>query len=157
MRTTLGKLMLAVIVCALAVGWLPQESWAQAGSVADPDHLKCYQITDHRTTQPPTGGLTFSPTQNPPFNVEQGCKLQPAAKPKAKFFCIPVNKDPSQPPPGQPLQSDYLCYNARCPAEPTGLLNLNVLDQFGGGAIDVKRKTHSRMICVPAVKVINPG
>jgi hypothetical protein len=119
------------------------------------DHLKCYKIS-------PTGNgvvtsthagdpLVLTPFQAPPFMTEDGCLLRGGARARPKQLCVPVDKSPRQPPVGQSLESDFLCYQAKCPSQPD-IASQGLVDQFVQGTFKVSRKSTSRTICVPALE-----
>jgi len=111
------------------------------------DHLKCYRVKDPLKLK---GVVDLTPTQESPFDVEEGCKIA-----KAKKYCIPVMKDvdesatnvPVVPFPGQPLVDDYICYKVRCPEVD---ITRDIVDQFGTRRLE---KFKARELCVPAAQL----
>ena len=120
------------------------------------DHLKCYRISAKQgaliQNKPHIfDPLVLTPLQRPPFDVED-CFLMPKANPLPQEICVPVSKQPAQPPAGLNLRNDYLCYTARCTSQPN--LVLGVKDQFVRGSVTVNRKLPTHRVCVPAYKMI---
>ena len=145
-----------VLAAALVFCTLAPMAMAQVGGPFD--HLKCYRITFKKGALAVDGhaldSLVLTPFQVPPFKIEEGCRLQPAKKPRPIMFCVPVDKQPRQNPTGTKLQNDYLVYQIRCPSEPD--LQQGVKDQFVRGIADIHRKPTTRLLLVPAYKIDTP-
>jgi hypothetical protein len=128
---------------------LPFFITATAGAQIVPnfDHLKCYAIKDFAAKK--IYKVDLLPEQQPPFNLEAGCKLVVPAK----LFCIDVIKQNVQPPPPGaapgPKAYDYLCYKLACPKQQ--LPTILVHDQFGSRDVVVKPP---KFLCAPATKEI---
>lgn len=117
------------------------------------DHVDCYKVHVVRgqfTVNTHAGdSLTLLPSQIPPFQVADGCKIVP----RPLFFCIPVGKEPSQAPFGTRLDNDYLVYKLKCPQKP-GSFNQGVQDQFSKGVLMIHGGP--TLIEVPAYKTDTP-
>lgn len=121
-----------------------------AGAVhAQPDHLKCYKITD------PLKLRGIVDLDSPQFGPEPGCKIG-----RAKLFCVNAAKrvveatDTStgavivpDPITGSPVPVDQICYPIRCrkPFPP----DQDVTDQFGRRTV---QKLVPSILCGPARK-----
>ncbi len=151
-----GTVMVVALIVALVVCAGVRESHAQAGTLFD--HLKCYSITFKKGNLTVDGHaldpLVLTPFQNPPFAVEDGCRLQPAGKPKPVMFCVPVDKKPRQSPSGTQIDNDFLVYKMKCPSQED--LEQGVQDQFVKGVGNVRRKPPTRYLLVPAYKIDTP-
>jgi hypothetical protein len=151
-KSTLVALALVLVSAPLLSSARP----AGAQSTAPFDHLKCYKISAKQgaliQNKPHIfDPLVLTPLQHPPFDVED-CFLLPRSNPLPREICVPVNKNPAQPPAGLDLRNDYLCYTARCTSQPD--LLLGVKDQFVRGSVTVRRKASNHRVCVPAYKLI---
>lgn len=91
---------------------------ALAGSAAaqEYDHLKCFKVKDTKTFKSATADLTVTGGH---FAGMENCQI----KPKAKEFCVPVDKSnvvveegAETPVIGQELSFDRLCYKVKCPS-----------------------------------------
>ena len=137
---------IVVLAASLVVGLLPASSRAQVGNPFD--HLKCYKVKDPTKA---TYVADLVPLQQPPFQVEPGCRI----KMPARLFCIPVQKTKVQPAPPAAVNGvqaqDYLVYQIKCPAT-TPIEDgqpLPVGDQFGSRTVKMGRHA---FLMVPAFK-----
>jgi hypothetical protein len=137
------KSIVALALVLVSAPLLSNPRPAGAQSTAPFDHLKCYKISAKQgaliQNKPHIfDPLVLTPLQRPPFDVED-CFLLPKTNPLPREICVPVNKQPAQPPAGLDLRNDYLCYIARCTSQPD--LPLVVKDQFVRGSVTVHRKS----------------
>lgn len=118
---------------------------AQVGPIipGDPDHLKCYEARDEN----PLKDLHLNLYNK--FGLEQGCRVRT----KTPLYCTPTSKfvledaaANGDDPRGDALQTDFLCYKVRCPANPIRVLEVD--DQFGHRRIKIK---DAKMICTPTL------
>ncbi|MEW6273068.1 MAG: hypothetical protein AB1689_27635 [Thermodesulfobacteriota bacterium] len=123
------------------------------------DHLKCHRIgvaaRDVQVDGHALDPLTLTPFQVPPFEVEEGCRLQPARNPRPTHVCVPVDKQPRSGPLGSPLASDYLLYRLRCTGDAD--FEAGFVDQFVRGTVTVRGKTSTRLLLVPAYASQTPS
>jgi hypothetical protein len=138
------------IVCSV-VGLVLLAGAGAAGAQGTPsfDHLKCYKLKDFAPKK--AYAVDLIPDQDPPFSVEQGCKIMVPAK----LFCIDVIKQNVQPPPPGTVSGtnarDYLCYKVKCPKQVLPIVTVE--DQFGRRDLTIKPP---KFVCAPANKVIPP-
>jgi len=166
MRQRTGKIRIGRIVGLIAIvlavsvgtGFIATDAAAQntgcvssAGTVTQPDHLKCYRIAD------PFINPDVLNLESPQFGIEQGCQV----KGHAVQFCVPVCKTivgPVPPPTGtgfqatSPLTDDELCYFVSCPTS-NAPRKLGVIDQFAARPVTVGA---ADLICAPAAKLPAP-
>ena len=123
-----------------------------AGTVTQPDHLKCYRIVD------PFINTDLLSLDSPQFGIEPGCQV----KGHAVQFCVPVCKTivgPVPPPAGtgfqatSPLADDELCYLVSC-TKSNAPRKLGVIDQFAKRTVTVGA---ADWICAPAAKLPAPS
>lgn len=160
-KTRIGRIVgLIVIASAVAIGtaFIATDAAAQgtgcvssAGTVTQPDHLKCYRIAD------PFINIDVLNLDSPQFGLEQGCQVRG----HAVQFCVPVCKTivgPVPPPIGTgfqatlPLTDDELCYFVSCPTS-NAPRKLGVIDQFAKRTIATGA---ADLICAPAAKLPAP-
>jgi hypothetical protein len=119
------------------------------------DHLNCYKVSfkdgEIQVADHVLDALTLTSFQNPPFDVEQGCQLQPAKKPRPTHLCVAVDKQPRQNPIGNRLGNYFLVYRLRCQEQAD--IRVGVFDQFVRGIAGVRRKSTSRSLLVPAYQL----
>ena len=120
---------------------------AGAASAQTHDHYKCYKVKDQKTFESAAADLTAIQSQ---FGVES-CEI----KPKAKVFCVPVEKTVTNIDPpestimvvnGEELGFNRLCYKVKCPKTDIG--SHEVSDQFGTRTAE---KFKVSTICTPAI------
>ncbi len=119
------------------------------------DHLKCYELvvndlfpwTANAHAHDP---LTLTPAAISSFAKESGCQLLPTDNPRPFQACVRVSKTPQEPPTGQSLLNDFLCFRALCPAEAEDTQLPAADNQFGEGQPLAKRTTTVRILCVPS-------
>jgi len=166
MRQRIGKIRigriagLIAIASAVLVGtaFIATDAAAQAagcvssaGTVTQPDHLKCYRIND------PFINTDVLSLDSPQFGIEPGCQV----KGHAVQFCVPVCKTivgPVPPPTGTGFQAttsltdDELCYFVSCQTS-NAPRKLGVIDQFAARTGTVG---NADLICAPAAKLPAP-
>ncbi|HZR79548.1 MAG TPA: hypothetical protein VFD92_00510 [Candidatus Binatia bacterium] len=122
------------------------------------DHFDCFKIgvgpNEVQVDPHALDALTLTPYEVPPFDAEQGCRLQPAKSPRPTHLCIPVDKQPRQTPYGTQRGGNFLVYRMRCPAQAD--FRIGVVDQFVRAVAGVKRKSTTRFLLVPAYDIENP-
>jgi len=112
------------------------------------DHLKCYEVL--RDQNPPSEVIVNLFNQ---FGVEAGCEVQI----ESRFYCTPAAKvvagggQIGDDPRGPALQSDFTCYQVRCPDDPRRKLHIN--DQFGVRDIGIG---DAQLVCTPTLGVELP-
>lgn len=132
---------LAIALVAMVVGGYGAVANAQGVL----DHMMCYKMKDPLRLATSVDMLT---DLQPEF-AQKGCVLI-----KPIEFCVPATKTNVQPSPlnpnivGQPLDTDYVCYKAKCPNLIPPPVKI-VADQFGRRQ-EVRYKPTK--ICVPAKK-----
>jgi hypothetical protein len=137
------------LLCTPAVKGTPATTGDDSTGIYD--HRRCYKIKDQTKFIAETS-LTASQQQ---FGVDESCSI----KGRAKLFCVPVSKQvtefidkskdgiPQVQFVGQNLQTDAICYQAKCPKRALG--PEMVTDQFGTRTME---KFKSQLLCTPAVK-----
>jgi hypothetical protein len=125
---------------------------SSAGTVTQPDHLKCYRVGADPFINPDLLSL-----DSPQFGIEPGCQV----KGHAVQFCVPVCKTivgPVPPPTGTgfqattPLTDDELCYSVTCTTN-NAPRKLGVTDQFAARTVTMGA---ADLICAPAAKLPAP-
>ena len=116
------------------------------------DHLKCFKVKDAKTFKRASADLTITGGH---LAGLENCQI----KPKAKEFCIPVDKSnvvvvegAETPVAGEEHQFDRLCYKVKCPK--VDVPGQAYSDQFGNRTLE---KFKVSTLCTPAVKGPVPG
>ncbi|HYC57015.1 MAG TPA: hypothetical protein VEL28_18925 [Candidatus Binatia bacterium] len=126
-----------------AIMMAPASASAQA---APSDHLKCYKIKDTKMFKSAEANLQ---AQTEDFGL-QNCLI----KPKAKSYCVPVQKTVTNLQDGHPVElggadqtGGRICYKAKCPKQE--IAPKVVTDQFGTRTVQFKNTVR---LCTPAVE-----
>jgi hypothetical protein len=141
------KLLLVISFASLAIV-RPASTSAQLP--APFDHLKCSRVLKDLRSVEEAEGLTLTPDQIEKFAAQTGCRLRSA---RAHQLCVPATKSPSDPPGGDDLKADYVCYHVKCdPPESKEPIIFDVRDQFGVGTLHVRQRPgdSSQTLCVPS-------
>ena len=144
-----GRSYLWVLAAAALAGggFVRPEGPLAQGFPPEADHLKCYQIREDFALRHTEIVDLF----NEQFGPETGCQLLTTGL----FYCAPTQKfrshDPDgDDPRGPELQSNFLCYQVRCKANPER--SIVVDDQVGQRVIEIQ---DAKMLCTPTTRV--PG
>ena len=110
------------------------------------DHLKCYEVLKDQNPPEEVVVNLFNA-----FGLEPGCEVQI----ESRLFCTPAAKvvvgggGIGDDPRGPALQSDFTCYQVRCPDSPRRRLHVN--DQFGDREIGIEE---ARLLCTPTLSAV---
>ncbi|HYB99174.1 MAG TPA: hypothetical protein VEC57_08545 [Candidatus Limnocylindrales bacterium] len=141
------KLPITCRACAALAAFVIVAAAGDAAAQDTFDHLKCYRILDTKMFKSAEADLQ---AQVDKYGLQR-CEI----KPKAREWCVPVQKTVTELDGGSPvelngpdLSGGRVCYKIKCPAqdiEPTV-----VTDQFGSRSI--KKFFKAKRLCTPAVE-----
>jgi len=133
--------------CAALMGVALMLAPSSAAAQEEPsDHLKCYKIKDTKTFKRAEANLQ---AQTEDFGL-QNCDIRP----KAKLYCVPVQKTVTNLEDGSPIElggddqsGGRLCYTLKCPNQEIG--TKVITDQFGSRSVQFKKSVR---LCTPAIE-----